>query len=1555
MRALPSLLLSALCTLCSAQTVTHIDRLKDPCLETPLVRAGVAQVVIAPGEGPVAAQCAQSLAAEIQRRSSVAVRVLSPDFEDLEYLRGTGCIALGDCSTNRVIGRLYAMRLCFVDGVYPGAALTNPGFDLDANGDGVPDLWSFSTPTGPTHTCSLDGTVFRSGPNSVHIAGAEDRGSARACVMGNLPAKPGKTYQAELWYRARPQGTGRPIFHVDFYDGSSPAVQIGVREVSLPPAENWTRATLDFEVPGNAVQCRLLLYQYGRGDVWYDDLALYEPGSGRNLLAEGTPGAVAVTVHDPWGTQRNVIVLGASEPEGLPRATELFVAALPAGAPGELTAPDLMAIEVGTAAREAGIVPASGPDDASIARQAAAAKVLVDSNAFVPVRDVMQGTKTYARNWTLTGDARWARLYGAIWRVILDSPASSAHGPMEWTFNTLEGWDLMDECPDLGDSLKLEILNRLLEIGVRNEQAYGRNVANIDRLIVDGHQLDQGLCIFLHGLYFDRYYHINGHWMTLAAPLLELGERTPRVHDSYAYGPILGNDFLSEYALKTGDLDYFTSGNAREQVRWQALCSDNLNAGGTFGDDGAWRGSPPIGLFWKAAWFYRDPSLRWFARGSRPPVGFFAENSPAKEPEELLGVSVAPLHERLYQSARATRKDAEARKWPAESVPPGRAFDKLSLRSGFGSRDQYFLLDGISVLSHGHEDGASILRFTDNDRLFLTEGHYVEIAARRHNTLLVTHNGQSFAPPPLASLEAKAFFSGAGLVQILSSAYNGVDWRRSLLWFPEVACLVVDQVSAREPGDYCFELLWRTLGDVTLNAGRFTVDQMGEAMTITPPANMVSSIREQLDYHGVNYYASYPFCRDGLVKELREVQVDELALGDSRTFCNAIQTHPSDGQPFAVHPVGPGAWLLDAPSGRILAGVGPCLTPGLPETDAQLWAATESGTVYLVNAKRWQWGTVRLTAPEPVSISLTANPPALTAGGALSCAVSVFSDAGEATLTTPGPVPLALGDLRATFSQLQPSPTPAPAPEPAPRPTPGLAARWSWSLPPLQSVVTNQPGVTLTATPAPLAESTWTSEYRIDAKRLLTSWDEIVLWPPDVAAELVIQLPAAQQVSRVAVRTMCTNNSARGIRYRLSKLALYSAPSPVGPWDLIREFTQDAEPALGTYPEYTVDTPGLEARCLRVVATPQPGCALFLKGIRAMGPPTARTSVRGVEAWDTSSLTALCAVPGKPGTVLAGLRDGRLVALREGRALWTAETGAKVNCVAVGDLTGDATPEILAGTEGQRLLCLSLEGTVLWSRDFPDFWGRKGNPQWVRVGDVDGDGRNEVVASVENWHYYCLEGVDGTTRWSFEVEHSGLEGALGDINGDGKLETLCGQEYYGFDVLDSAGKRLFVVNAPGPISTAALCADVTGDGIPEALFGAQTCGVYVRDGKGQVVLDANVGGFVNDLAPVSSLAGPLVVAAADSPHLNLVALSRAGAQWRITLPGRPLALASLDTRVAAACSDGGVRIVDAAGVLQAAALMAGPARLIAAADLDADGRPEVVAGADAELTCFSIP
>jgi len=1545
--------------------VAHLDKLKDPCLETTLVAAGKPAAVIVPGEGDELATLAEQVRAAIKAAQGVDLPIVSAAQVTDEVLREKHCLALGDCTSNKLIGRLYAMRLCFVDSVNPGRGAADPGFDRDANDDGLPDLWSFSTPTGLSHELHLDDKVFRSGPHSVRIAGREHEGDARACVMRNLEVVPGRRYRMTLWYRADLPPTGHGTFHVDFYRNGAPAERLGIEAKDLGPVGQWTEVVNEFTVPAGTDFGRVLLYLHGEGTLWYDDVALCEAGSPTNLLAVGNTGAVVRTVHDPFGYRRNVIVLGASEPAGLQRAVELFSTHL-----RQQPLPNLRDLEIGDSARYQGVVPSAGPTDESLIKQAEAAKVRVDSNAFVPVRDTMQGTKSIARNWYLTGDDQWAKLYAAIWRVILDSPASNAHGPMEWTFNTLEGWDLMDECPALPDALKLEIVNRLLEIGVRNEERYGRNVQNVkDRLIVDGHQLDQGLCLYMHGVYFDKYYGINGHWKTMAQPLIELGQQTPRVHDSYAYGPILGNDFLSEYALKTGDMTYFENGNCRKQVEWQRLCSDNLGAGGTFGDDGAWRGSVPTGLFYKANWFYRDDTMKWFLRGDRPPVGLFANDRPATEPRWLLGVASVPLDERLYQVAAATKRDPEAAKWSPDMAPQDKAFDKLAFRSGFGERDAYLLLDGVSVLSHGHQDGNSILRFTDNGRLFLTEGHYVEIAPQRHNTLLVSRNGESWAPPPLTSLELKANLAETCLVQTRTQAYNGLDWRRNVMRLTEGVFVVTDQVTAREEGDYGLDLLWRTLGDPTLAAdGAFSVDQRGESMTLTRTDTFEVWVRELLDCHGANYYGSYPYCTDGMVKELHQTQTARLQAGEGYTFQNVVRTHKTGEPPALARRLSETALLLTAGTDRAIVGVGSPTFDGGPDTDAVQWVVWQSGEVALGQTTRFRWGDIALATDSPCSLEL--NAPAGTLTAAIDDAAGTaykltVGDHKVEDLLKSGAVALpfkatpAFGALFDALVRTAAAPVAAPAPNRAgDQAAPSPKVLWRAPLPPQRKLVTAEPGTRVLCTPDPLPFSTWTRDYKIDPQTLAYQWDSLVLWKEGEVAEVTIQLPQKRPLSKVAVRTMWTTNSAAGISYRLGKLSVSAADNAGGPWQELKTFAETGRHEVPSYPEYTVDTPGLQAQFLRVHAEPEQGCALFLKGIRAWGEP--ETGVQGdprIQRWATGPVTALCAgklTGGKADCVLYGCRDGRLVALDRGKELWAVETGAQINALAAGDLTGDGQPEVLVGTNGQRLLCLDATGKELWRKEFPAFWGRLGNVMWVAVGDVDGDGANEIVLSCENWHYYCLD-RQGNQVWSFEIEHSGLEGALGDVNGDGKLETLCGQEYYGWDVLSHEGKRLFAVSGPGPITTAALTEDVTGDGVAEAIFGAQTNGVYVRNGKGGKVFDGNVGGFVNDLAVLKTGAGNLLVAAADSFHLNLVAFRREGAAaWRKTLRGTPLQLAVAGGAIAIGCADGALRIVNSEGETVQSADLAGPVANVVAADADGDGVAEICAAGDGELVAYEL-
>jgi len=782
-----------------------------------------------------------------------------------------------------------------------------------------------------------------------------------------------------------------------------------------------------------------------------------------------------------------------------------------------------------------------------------------------------------------------------------------------------------------------------------------------------------------------------------------------------------------------------------------------------------------------------------------------------------------------------------------------------------------------------------------------------------------------------------------GLLQTLSSAYNSVDWRRNVLWSKERFFIFVDRLTAREDGDYSFELLWRTLGDVTLDAnGGFTTDQMGESMNITRTDPSRCMVSELLDSHGTNYYGSYPYCRDGLVKTLRQCAAPHLRAGETYTYVNALQTYTTGWAPMEVKRLSDAAVLLIGKEGRVCAGVGQGQFPGGPQTDAALWIVDEGGMLSVAGGSRFQWGEFSVSWPSGGSVEVD-----LKSGAAM-------GEGGPVTVTLEGS-----RDLSGPFAAAQAAAQP-PAPQPAPAELEAQDAKvvFTAPLPPGASIVTTEAGTRVSCEPNPLPESTWVPDYKIDPQRLAYSWDAVVLWKENEKAQVTITLPMPRDISRIAVRTMWTNNSKLDIRYRLRSLSIATAATANGTYETRATFDETTEHEVPSYPEYGVDTPGLKAQCIRITAEPQEGAALFLQGIRAWGKVSETAADRpDYQRWASGPVSALCAAKlGQSGAdcVVYGCRDGKLTALEQGKELWSVEAGAQVNCLAAGDLTGDGKPELLVGTNGQRLLCLDATGKELWNREFPFFWGRQGNVMWVGVGDVDADGESEVVVSCENWHYYCLD-AEGKDIWSFEIEHSGMEGALGDVNGDGKLETLCGEEYYGWSVLDSAGKRLFNVGGSGPITTAALAEDLTGDGIAEAAFGAQTFDIHVRDGKGAPVMDGTMPGIITDLAALDTDGGKLLLSGADCCSHNLAAFSPDGkAAWRVTLPGAPLALASTSGRIAAGCRDGALRLIGADGKVAAEARLQGPIAHLVSGDFDGDGALEVCGAGDRELVVVEM-
>lgn len=1520
-------LLSCIAATVTAEPVRRIDAIRPLFIETPLARDGVPAVIAA--DDPALKEVAERIAASVRAKFGLDLPVR--DDVTADVLRERDVIALGNTDNNRVIKRLYGMRLCYLDALYPGIAEPPGGFDHTRDGI-TPSGWSYSTPTGPTHALRLDQQAPHSAPYAVRIDGHVE-GQGRGCVLRDLPAlTAGNTYRIAVWYRGQFSGNAHGTLHTDCYRGQERLV---IASVDLEPSDTWREASVELTVPEGTTQSRCLLYLHGQGTIWYDDVRVFD-SEGNDLLA-GTPGSVVHTVHNPLGTGHNVIVAGGSDQAGHLAAAAALLETIEALSEPVLLR--LLRVRLGDSAVSWGLAP-PGQSDADRENYRLRVRKTLATNAFVPVRDVIQGTLTWAQRYQLSGDERHALTYKMLWEEILSSEAGWTHREMEWVFRAIEGWDLIEEAPVFSDAERLAITQRLLDIGCANEEVYGPNVQRSAAVIADGHQLDQALCLYIHGLYFDRYYGINGHWKTMAEPLIAVAEQSPRVHDSYAYGPIIGDDFMTEYALKTGNDGYFEGGACRDLAEWIMLCSDNLGAGGTFGDDGAWRGTVRLTLLAKAWGFYGDPRYLWFLRGLRPPVGSFATSRPPKPPTDLLGVARIPLHERLYRAASTVTVDPPLKaEWTPQTVPPERAFDKLAFRSGFDPGDQYLLLDGLSVIPHGHRDGGSILRFTDNGRLFLTEGHYIEIAPERHNTLVVRRDGEAWSPPPLAALELHASLPRSGFASIVSKPYNGVEWRRSLLWAPERFFVIVDTVTALRPGDYDFTLHWQTLGDASLKDGILTVDQNGERFSIQNVDGAFCTVVEEEHRLGGNYYASYPHSRDGLVKHLQQTRRAALEPGQTVTFVNVLLTHQDPDPPLRAVFVGEHAIRLDGFGGPWLAAWGP-QTVALGEVDADL-ALAGPQIVAVAGARSIDAGMAKIHCSPAVhaEVDLTSGLGTLIALAPTEAEV-VMPDGGRMTLPfEPGTqqLPTPLSQDPTPYLNALPTVPVEPVAPPAPPPDEGLTEVRSVVLPRAPRNWAAEPSARISSTVPPLAESTWVPDWKISLDDLLHRREAIVLWEAEQAPVLTVDLGAVRPVSAVVLRTMWTDNSARGLRYRFGSATVETAADPAGPYEPLGELAEAGEPELGSRPVYRLDGPGRDVRMIRFTLRPAPGAGLFLSGIEALGPADEPVGAPGVVPWASNVASALAVADlDRDGVdeLLIGTRTGELLALSaEGAERWRTDLAAPVACLAAGDLDGDGRPEVVAGTDGQTLVCLGADGAERWRREFDEFWGRRGDVRTVLVVDLDGDGRTEVVAGTQSWHYWCFD-ADGRERWRHEVLHGATHASAADLDGDGRIEILAGHEYYGPRCLGADGQTRFSVYGSGPWCTRTAVWDADHNGAPDGVWALQDNTLHVRGGKGEALCDVNVGGFVTDLL-TTDLDGDgfdELLAGVDSSDHNLVALEQGGARrWSADLPAAVSCLAALPgRRVAAGCRDGRVVVVDAGGQVVAARRLEAPVAQLAA-------------------------
>ena len=537
---------------------------------------------------------------------------------------------------------------------------------------------------------------------------------------------------------------------------------------------------------GNVVNNRALIPLYA---------TLYTPVDEAYPAADGY---LVHTVHDPWGTGHNAVVVGASTPAGAAKAVAALLASLPASPDVVLPKLNLFQLSPQEMNEVARLRQSLTP--AEIARQVELARQDFTRGGQRTVAGRMVHWAQYGR----TGNEMLARLFKELavaWHESYQAKLSTYGGPwgMDMDFHLMElmpAWDLVEASPALSDAERLQVTRIFYEF-VTTDVVRKASGGLTSKAVRHNHMTFPALGLFFAGRYFQQGYHCleAEQWLEIARACFTLQSRAAKPWENCnGYGWLVPYHTL-RYSLATGDPTYFDNGNVGLQADFAILTMDNLGYQVPYGDTGSYQ------CWWSeipylrgATFYHRDGRWAWvlekkLAVHPDTSLSQYVCRVPARVPVDLLGTRAVPLDKMYWESVGG----------PA-AIPLTKAFDKVVMRASFDPRQrQYLLLDGLSNGGHMHFDGNSLSRITDRGRIWLADNDYIRSLPKFHNSLLVFRDGGTEPLPPFCELEGLADGRQLGLSLTTVRNYTGVDWRRAVLWCKERFFLVLDELAASEP------------------------------------------------------------------------------------------------------------------------------------------------------------------------------------------------------------------------------------------------------------------------------------------------------------------------------------------------------------------------------------------------------------------------------------------------------------------------------------------------------------------------------------------------------------------------------------------------------------------------------------------------------------------------------------------------------------------------------------------------------------------------------------
>lgn len=633
----------------------------------------------------------------------------------------------------------------------------------------------------------------------------------------------------------------------------------------------------------------------------YQEVNAQHPGPGEYILQ---------TVPEPYDCPigKNVLLVGASDPAGAERGVERLLEVLGDGQDADL-AIDQWLLEV------SGVEQMSDADREALVTRPLTKFWLKDFHSAV-------------RRYRDTGDPGWAERARFILRRINERYLQFAHDPdvlKYWPEPTAAGthriywpeetssdwigsmWDFFEEAPVLTDDDRWRGANSMLN-ALHDLPRHVSNYAMFaDREktwpVLFNHSTFPLIGMYYLARHFDRHYpqvdgaRIDDYLERIRNGFSNQIESWKPTEDATGYYSIVPRHTIN-WSLGEGDYSYFESGQVRMYAEYTVGICDNTGDAASFGDNGYGRGVYTRELDW-AVWYYDDAKLQWWLdRVSRG--GWDNPFNPdlQSEPwEELAGITAFPLSESIYRWTETTHAYGPSVMPP--NVPLERCFDKIAFRESLEPGAQHFLLDGYARGGHLHYDGNAINRYFADGEDWLMDGDYLVRNTTDHTMLSVVRNGRADrVQPPCASLEHIADLPSVGITQTAVFGYNGVDWRRNIVWLKGGPVILIDDCTAAEPGEYSLECIFKMIdqGEVAADSRDFSLTRKAaitRGLTIVeePAPGVPAAVR----FEGAGSSLSFP-----LEIPAGEYFANVIGMGldsGSDSFWLSID----DGEPVAVH------------------------------------------------------------------------------------------------------------------------------------------------------------------------------------------------------------------------------------------------------------------------------------------------------------------------------------------------------------------------------------------------------------------------------------------------------------------------------------------------------------------------------------------------------------------------------------------------------------------------------------------------------------------------------